>query len=404
MFRSSSLYAFCLLVLLAGCEHSLEPSEDPILTPEAASEAMPSKMACQRVNTQYMSTTSDFGASFLPYRTPTQRTLSMTWGIAALDDNGTLLMQAGDGLWGSENDGCSWTQLRALPPVKPGGDRLSTNPGEIAVGIYRITAGSAGRAYAWEDNGGDLLRVDHASTDGMRWQVTTLRSPTGSMHGFGVDAADPLHVRTAGNDGWIQESFDGGVRWRARGVPAMPGGTLGYVIAFDANDIDHAVYGRVSDGGFVTYDGGETWTPSTGLASVDRGRVNLFNAVISSVDGNVVFAMGLDLTESLNNAPSRGRHIYASNDGGMTFTPVLDHLSDGVLLSNGPVMLCDPVDANKLVFLSSSKPVFGGTTFYGYDLGSGSLTNVHNDTIPRIRTLAYSRVSPGSLHAGFDWF
>lgn len=405
--------ALCIAAGLTGCARdSRQDGADP-LSPVSTTELAAMGTDCARTSTQYMSTTTDLGASFVDFPTARQATLSLTWGLAALDDAGTLVMQADDELWVSENDGCSWAKVRGIPTRPKAGTKNysaedtsdpTAAPLPAADGIFRVVAGDANLAYAWQDNGGRLIRVQRPDTPGARWESVEFRAPTANMHGFGVDANDAFHVRTAGNDGQIFESFDGGASWHARGIPASRSNFLGYVVAFDPNDLDHVVYGRVTDGGFVTFDGGRSWTQSTGLTSTLGGSVNLFNAVISPVDGNTVFAMAIDLAETSAGAPSNGRHIYASTDGGASFAPVLDHLSEGVLLSNGPVMLADPLVAGRLLFLSSSKPVFGGTTFYEYDLDSDSMKSVHNDTIPPIRVLAHSRVNPGALHAGFDWF
>jgi len=336
---------------------------------------------CARLTRPYMSTTTDGGATFIPFRIPPMQAPPLTWGLAALDDAGTLVMQADGALWGSENDGCNWTKL----------------PGDAA-GIFRVAEGPGGYAYAWQDNGGDIFRVVHGSTPRDRWTVTYFKGPISDMHGFVVDPADPLHVRTAGNPGQIYESFDGGASWRGVGVPAVPGGFLGYVTAFDPNDLDHAVYGRVTNGGFVTFDGGQTWTQSTGLAAVAGGSVNLFNAVVSPADGNTVFAAALD-----SSTGSSVRSIYVSTDGGFTFSPVATSGVGGVFLQNQPVMHADRTDPNVVRFLFSVSPVFGGTYFYTYDLGSNSLTTVQNGGLPIVREFIQSRFAPGSLHVGFEF-
>jgi len=370
------------VVLLSLCAVS------PVVAQDTTTVDSAGPMDCQRYSKPYMSTTTDLGATFTPFRIPTAQTLSLTWGLAALDDTGTLVMHADNALWGSTNDGCNWTRL--LRKDVPG--------------IFRVTAGPGGVAYAWQDNGATLFRVSLDSAPGGGWTVVAFAGPVRGMHGFGVDPLDPMHVRTAGDEGLIYDSVNGGATWTPNGVAAKPGGFLGYVIAFDRNDLDHAVYGRVTDGGYVTFDGGRSWTQATGLASVPGGGVNFFNAVISPVDGDVVFAMALDLAESSNSAPSRGRHIYASTDGGVSYAPVLDHLSDGVLLSNGPPMESDLTNSSIVRFLSSSSPAFGGTTFYEYDLSTAALTSVTNTSIPRVRVITSSRARPGAIHTGFDFY
>lgn len=340
----------------------------------------PGASGATRLTRPYMSTTMDGGASFLSFRSPGPRNSPLTFGLAALDDAGTLVMHSDDALWGSETDGVRWTRLeRGLP------------------GLFRIAAGPQGHAYAWEENGGDIYQIVHGTTPNDRWSVSYRRGHVNGMHGFGVDPLDPLHVRTAGDQGLIHESFDGGISWQAIGTPAYPGGFLGYVTAFDPNDLDHAVYGRVTDGGFVTFNGGESWSPAVGLAAIPGNSVNLFNAVISPADGNLVYAAAIDFSVGTQ------RNIYASTNGGLTFAPVLSDGVGGVFLQNSPVMEADRNNANVLRFIFSASPVFGGTTFYEYDLGIARLVSVQNLGLPRVRVIESSRKSPGSLHVGFDF-
>jgi photosystem II stability/assembly factor-like uncharacterized protein len=327
-----------------------------------------------------MSSTTDGGSTFTTFRLPTQRNFSLTWGIASLDSDGTLVMQADDALYGSENDGCRWTKI-----------------GSEAVGIYRVAAGPQGHAYAWQDNGGAIYQVTHGDTPNNRWSSSYRKSPINGMKGFAVDPNDPLHVRTASDPGQIYDSVDGGLTWRAIGVPAMPGGVLGYVTSFDPNDLDHVVYGRVTDGGYVTFDGGQTWTKAKGLAAIVGSPVNFFNAVISPADGNTVFAVVLDRSNGTE------RRVYSSIDGGLTYTPRLNDGVNGVYLTNSTVMKADHDDPNLLRFVFSSSPVFGGTFFYEYDLGSDTVTTTPNASLPRVREIEPSRASPGKLHVGFDF-
>jgi len=81
---------------------------------------------------------------------------------------------------------------------------------------------------------------------------------------------------------------------------------------------------------------------------------------------------------------------------------VVDHGSDGVYLTNGPFMMCDPGDSNVLRFLFSPSPAFGATRFYTFYL-SGGLSTIYSDTTPVIRVMMHSRVRQGAIHVGFDY-
>jgi len=336
---------------------------------------------CDKLTQPYMSTTSDLGQTYIPFRLPNQQNLSMTWGIGALDDAGTLLMHADDALWGSESDGCQWRKIK-----------------QNVVGLFSVATGPAGYGYAWASGGGDVYQVHHDASSSARWVATYHKGKVNDMVGLGVDLADPLHVRTAGGTGQQWESFDGGATWGPLGVEPVPGRRFGYIVAYDPNDLDHAVFGHAIDGGFVTFDGGQTWTQSTGLVAVPGSPVNFFNAVISPVDGATVFATASDRSNGIQ------QYIYASTDGGMSYTPVLADGMDGVLLHTQPAMEADSHNANILRFLFSTSPAFYGSYIYEYDLSAGVLRWGHNANIPRMRTFESSRVSPGSIHVGFDYY
>jgi hypothetical protein len=382
-----------LAVTLAAC--SGEPDrgavgvDQTLLATEVAERAAPPVGACPRMTKPFMSTTFDSGATFIPFNRTTARRPVITTGLAGLDDKGALVVHAGDSFWGSMDDGCTWVEIHSSVV----GNGIPGSGRGDAHGIFRVVAGPDGYAYGWEDNGDELYQIRHIPP-GARWtKVRLAAAPLPNMHGFAVDAADPMRIRAAGDDAQIYESLDGGTSWIDHGVPARHDHYRGYVVAFDANDLDHAVYGRVY-GAYVTFDGGQSWLRSVGLTSDPRNRVNLFNAVISPVDGNTVFAMGLEIETG-------ARHIYASTDGGRVYRPVADHGSDGVYLTNGPFMMCDPYDSDVVRFLFSPSPAFGATRFFTLDL-SGGISTIYNHTTPEIRVMMHSRCRRGAIHVGFD--
>jgi len=180
-----------------------------------------------------------------------------------------------------------------------------------------------------------------------------------------------------------REPLVGGAGWTPIGEPANPEAVVSYFAAFDPNDLDHVVFGQPLDGGYVTFDGGESWDRSlfisepTGQGSGTppgqaSDRLNFFIAVVSPVDGNVVYGRAIDLEQSEAGDPTFGRHVYVSDDGGRSFVPVIDDV-DGVPLPTQPLMVADRYDSNKLFLVRSGRPQFGGTTFYNYDRSTNTV-------------------------------
>lgn len=294
--------------------------------------------------------THDFGRTLAP----TAERLSgigYTYGLTFLDTPDTLMAWHKDDLLISTDAGCSWrvvTTVRGVdfPP--------------------RVVAAKGGRAYAWSDNRSFTLRYDARG-------AVVLKQPVPFV-GFAVDRNDADHLRAAGDNGAIYESTDGGDSWTviARGPEAV----LHYRFAFDPNDLDHIVAGLLGTGAAVTRDGGKSWTVARGL--ITRTGANVFEIAISPVDGNTVWAMGIDLAESDANVPSHGRHIYLSRDGGATFTPAIDE-SPTVKLVNGPLMVAHPTNRNVLFFVFGTYFQNYGTDLFRYDDGVKQLFLEHND-------------------------
>jgi hypothetical protein len=317
--------------------------------------------------------TTDEGATL----TPTVRTLqgtSYTAGLVALDTPNTLLAAVGSSLLRSTNAGCRWTPLANLGSQS--GNALLT-----------LTAAPGGRAYAWADNGSALFRVDGRN-------VTSLRSPVGSILGLAVDAKSGDRLRLGDSTGTLWESSDAGATWNPLGTAPFEG-AFAYRVAFNPLNLDHAVVGTVTEGAFVTFDAGRTWTQSSGLTRSAGSPVNVFNLVVSPADPEVVWAMGLDIAESDAGAPSGGRHIYRSVDGGLTFAPVVDH-GNGVTLVNGPVMAAHPADPGVVYFVFGSSFAGYGTDLYRYDAATGEVTWTHSNAYHGYHSIAFSPASLSS--------
>ncbi len=299
--------------------------------------------------------------------------IGYTYGLTPLDTPGTLLAWHKSQLLLSADDGCSW--------------RAATSVNADVLPILRPAKG--GRAYAWADNRLFLMRYDSGT-------LVQLKPPVDFI-GLAVDAEDAAHVRAGGGDGSLWDSRDAGETWVRLGSiqSSVP---LFYRVAFNPEDLDHMVAGTAGDGAQFSTDGGRTWRRATGMGS---GSVNAFNFVISPADGNVVWAMALNLRESDDpNAPSHGRHIYRSTDGGATYVPVVDE-SPSVALVNGPVMAAHPSDPNVLYFVFGTYVQGYGTDLFRFDAASRTLSVTHNDNHD-INAIAFSPRDAKVMYLGLE--
>jgi len=321
--------------------------------------------------------TNDEGATLATSARPVRGT-DYAFGLAILEDvPNTMLLAHNRTLQRSTSAGCRWTTIGEIP---------TTSDGFPA----SLVAARGDRAFAWSDNRNDLVRIDGKV-------ITPLGSPVDAIVGIATDPLDTNGVRLAAGDGSLWISRDGGDRFAPQSAP-IRGPFLFYRAGFDPSNLDHVVFGVVSDGAYVTFDGGQTWTRSTGLSSTGTGQVNVFNVVVSPADPMTVFVMGLDIVESDHGAPSQGRHIYLSRDGGLTFVPVADASAD-VTIPNQPPMAAHPTNAN-VVYFTFGTSFFGyGADLYKYDDGTGQVTKTHND-YHRIPVVDFNPADPSVMYLG----
>ncbi len=374
------------------------------LTP--ASNVLPE---CSGIIEPYVSITYDSLETFVPFTGPQPQESFLTWAVTALDIPNVVVAHAKGQLWASVDDGCTWFSIG-----------LTDQSG----GLYRIEAGPLGYAYAWLDNQtgsgpeAGIYQIHNFPPGSTNFEVTFVPAPVNQMNGFGVDPFNPHHIRTGNNNGELRDSMNSGFSWNRIGVPASTATVLTYVFEFDPNDLDHVIYGRHSEGAYVTTNGGESWTQSDGLRSIPTRGNNFFSATISPLDGNMVYGMGIDLGETglpgdPPAPPSRGKHIYASTDGGLTFSPVLSQGTgggepgEGVFMQNQPVMKSDWRNPTKFHYLFGVSCAFGGTRFYSYDLNTGiietAIRDEANGCIPNPHQFEWSRTNPDALLMGFGF-
>lgn len=287
-----------------------------------------------------------------------------TWGVAALDENDTLLAWHKDALLISTDAGCSWRVAATIP----GSDFPPT-----------LTPAKGGRAYAWSENRKFFVRYDARG-------AKLLKQPVDFM-GIGVDRNDADRVRAGGNDGTVWETTDGGESWTQTG--ALTGPAMVYRFAFDPQDLDHIVAGTMVEGAFVSRDGGRTWT----RAELGTRSANVFQLVFSPVDSDRVWAMGIDMQ-------TLGRHIYASDDGGATYRIIVTE-QPGVKLINGPIMAAHPKKREVLYFIFGTWTFDYGTDVFRYDHSTGTLRVQHNDQ-QGVNAIAFSKKHPEVMYLGLE--
>ncbi|MEV0808511.1 hypothetical protein [Micromonospora sp. NPDC050200] len=270
----------------------------------------------------------------------------------------------------STDAGCSWRQIGST------GQDLAA---------YDVTAGPDGTAYAYGVNDQPIYRVEGDT-------FTTVAGPVSydGVVGLAAGPADARVLRAVSKAGQVYDSVDGGTSWAPVGVPVGEDQFL-YKAAIDPTDHDHVVVGTMGAGSFVTFDGGRSWTPSTGAGATARS--NVFSVAISPVDPRTVWLEGYDPSQNDNAA----RHIWRSTDGGRSFASMLDGAQ--VTLVNGTSMWPSPVDPDVLYFEYGTWFGGYGTDLYRYEASTGRLTSQHNP-YDGVASVAFNPADPRVMYLG----
>ncbi|MER7249787.1 hypothetical protein [Kribbella sp. NPDC000426] len=281
--------------------------------------------------------------------------------VAALEEPNTLITIGKQSIQRSSDAGCSWQLLDKAP------DDLST---------YDVQPGPGDSAYIYSVNDQPIHRV-HGS------KVSTVPGP---VDGGGLAALDARsgRLRVVAGDGQLYDSSDDGLTWRRTGV--LPARDLFvYDAVVDPRNPDHVVIGVMSDGVYVTYDAGRSWTRSRPVE-----RVNAFSLTISPADPSKVWMEGYDRDRAT-------RFIWESTDGGLKFREVLDQSRADLI--NGNKMWASPVDPDVIYFSYGTSFANFGADLYRFRPSTGALTkhHNHNDGIP---SLAFNPFNPKILYLG----
>jgi hypothetical protein len=321
-----------------------------------------------------ISFTRDDGATIAPTKARPQP-IQYLYGVTPLATANTVLAVDSRGtLQTSADAGCSWTALGAV----------------AGMDVPRLTAGAGDDAYVWDQNGPTLYRVD-------RGKVTALSpvNDTGAgVAALAVDRYFPRHVRVVLSDGTVRDSYDAGRSFRTTAGPVHPD-LFVYSASIDAANLNHIAIGTMSEGVYTTWLGGRHWTQ----ANIGN-RVNAFSVAVSPANPLVVWAQGIDLAEHDAGAPSEGRHIYRSTDGGRTFRVAVDHKPGEVTLVNGALLAPSPADASILYFVFGTSFANYGTDLFRFDARKGTLSVRHND-YHGIESIAFNPRDARVMYLGF---
>jgi hypothetical protein len=316
--------------------------------------------------------TRNDGFTLAPFAAPPQP-IAYTYGLASMiDEVDTLVAWHGDDLLISTNAGCSWRVAATV---------------EGADFPPKLEPARGGRVYAWSENRLFFVRYDARG-------AVKLKQPV-EFVGVAADATNGDRMRAGGSDGTLWETLDAGETWTPIGTKIDA--PLFYRFAFDPKDLDHIAVGTVTNGAFVSRDGGRNWTPATGFGN---SGANVFHLVFSPVDSNRVWAFGIDLEQSNTGHASHGRHIYLSDDGGNTFRAVVDE-APGVKLVNGPTMAPHPTNRDVLYFIFGTHIFQYGTDLFRYDAALHKLTMTHS-TLDDVNAIAFSRKNPNVMYLGVE--
>lgn len=284
--------------------------------------------ACDSVSgTAAVTFSKDSGTTFAPISGQLPN-VSYTAGLVALNTAGHLVAENSGDVLRSTDAGCTWTKI---------GDAPTT--------ITRLVAAGTSRAYGYSPNAGSFYRVDADV-------VTVLTSPVAQIMAAGVDRSNPDRVRIGDKDGKIWESKDGGQTFNSLSA-GLPDGCF-YTMAFDPNDLDHALCGTLGSGVSVTFNGGAQWD-TTNIP----GPTNGFSMAVSPVLGKRVWLRAVYSVDDT-------KGVLVSDDGGLTWSPALVDGQQGFATTNGPVLIPDIANAD-VVYIPHP------TDLYRFDLSQNKV-------------------------------
>ncbi len=363
-----------------GCEDGMECDAGVCIDEGGDEWDLPE---CDRImGTGAVAFTYDDGAT-LPDRPPLTST-SYTYGLAALDRANILLatvmdVNKGNTIIRSEDAGCNWDKVEDLETAN----------------LVRLVPATGGVAYGYSISRDIMYRIEG---DEIEERITP-----GDVYGLAVNPLNAENIRVSGYDCQIYESFDGGDNFTPLGNPAGTGETLFYDMEFDPQDWDNAIC--AGKGAWRTDDAGESWTP---VAAFDMPDSIDFVYVIKYApsDPQKVWARA-----TLDTLDTGIRRLYFSDDGGVSFIPVVtvgDEAVDqfgitrSVALTNGPTMEVHPEMPEVLYFAFGASFAGYGADLWRYDVLLDELTVTHNEYMHGYDSLVFSPADPQLIYLGLE--
>ncbi|MGS2614823.1 WD40/YVTN/BNR-like repeat-containing protein [Micromonospora sp. LZ34] len=309
------------------------------------------------------------GGAFLSPTTTALTPVAYT-KLTALNTPDTLVAISKRSIQRSTDAGCNWQQIATT---------------QLDLAAYDVAAGPDGHAYVYGINDQPIYRVQGDQVSEVDGPV-----PYDGVVALAVDPTDARVLRVVSKAGQIYDSVDGGATWAPVGALVGTDQFL-YEAAIDPSDRDHVIAGTMSNGSFVTFDGGRSWLRSSGVGAT--GRANGFSVAFSPADPRTVWLEGYDLSLNDNSA----RRIWRSTDGGRSFLSVLDGTQ--ATLINGTPMWPSPVDPDVLYFAFGTWWGGYGTDLYRYEASTGRLTSQHNPH-DGIASVAFNPADPRVMYLG----
>lgn len=352
----------------------------------------------------------DGGASVnLPSELPPNFLHAYSGGLLALEEPGWMLLSyavENEGIGHfmlSKDSGCNWESIGEVPGM-----------------YFPVLEPRAGNtAYAWDRYTNDLVFIDadRNPPDALerRYFPHFYDSSTyahSQTQGFASSLDNPDEVAYFNDSGYIQYSHDGGRTWARedrRAVTRFPGNDspLFYQAAFDRTDLRHVTIGVIDIGLQYSFDGGDNWEASV-ISSAGSGDINCFDVRHAPADPDALWAVCIDIDEATAGAPTGGRHIYRSGDGGQSFEIMFDH-GDGVILTNGTQFWSPPGKPEQVMsgyfgcYNTSPDGITPSVTdIYRYDHESGQLEESWHSGMNGFHSLVFAPDDPDLVYFGLD--